>query len=296
MNLIKALTLSLGESDRPVLTLYDIGILLHRLYASKKWGDTKISHLQKECATSAELSRAVNKLEATGVLLPFPGLNRSAFTLLGRKDVDPEEVLCSMDPFCYLSHLTAMGFHGLTDRLPTTIFASSPKSTDWKQYAAERMRRDLGNDFDAYIENGMPPLKLIKIEKIKRREVHTIASTHLGAYTNVRGRTLRVSSIGRTFLDMLRKPEHCGGIRHVLEVFEKQGEQYFPLIVNELDQNGGPIDKVRAGYILQERMGLLNPAISKWTAYAQRGGSRKLDASSEYAPEWSDTWCLSINV
>ena len=67
-------------------------------------------------------------------------------------------------------------------------------------------------------------------------------------------------------------------------------------ITDEITQHGQPIDKVRAGYILEERLALSNEVIDSWAQYAQRGGSRKLDATAEYIPQWSDKWCLSINT
>ena len=158
------------------------------------------------------------------------------------------------------------------------------------------MKKDLAEDFNAYFENNMPPLTRLRLSKIGRMEVNRFSSIHWGAYINVRGRTLRISSIGRTFLDMLRDPQLCGGMRHVMEVFEEHGATYLPLIVDEIDRNGVPIDKVRAGYILDEKLGIKNDRIEAWVAFAQRGGSRKLDASDEYVPVWSGKWCISLNL
>jgi predicted transcriptional regulator of viral defense system len=158
------------------------------------------------------------------------------------------------------------------------------------------MKKDLGTGYDAYCENDMPRLTRLNLSRIGRMDVHRINSNQWGAYINVRGRTLRVSSIGRTFLDMLRNPELCGGMRHVIEVFEQHAETYLQLIVDEVARNGSPIDKVRAGYILDEKLRIRNETVERWAEFAQRGGSRKLDASGEYAPVWSDKWCLSLNL
>jgi len=189
-----------------------------------------------------------------------------------------------------------MAHHGLTERIPSALFVSSPDAKAWKQFAVERMEKDLKQDYAIYQSNGLPILLRLKMDKIGRRDVHRFASSHLGAYVIVKGKTLRVSSLGRTFLDMLRNPELCGGMRHVMEVFEEQGTQYLPLIVKEIDLHGAKIDKVRAGYILEERMKLKDVTVESWAAFAQRGGSRKLDASAEYMPTWSDKWCLSLNL
>jgi hypothetical protein len=95
---------------------------------------------------------------------------------------------------------------------------------------------------------------------------------------------------------MLRDPELCGGIHHVLQVYQEHAQQSLRLILDEVDQHGKPIDKVRAGWILESVCHIEDPRINVWTAFAQRGGSRKLDASTEYSPEFSERWALSINV
>jgi predicted transcriptional regulator of viral defense system len=127
--------------------------------------------------------------------------------------------------------------------------------------------------------------------------IDCIHSKHLGAFKNVRDRTMRIATIGRTFLDMLTRPEKCGGINHVLSVYEEFGVQYLPLIVDELEAHGAPIDKVRAGYIFNEVLNINdNATIESWVSLAQRGGSRKLDSSEEYLPKWPDKWKISINI
>lgn len=85
-------------------------------------------------------------------------------------------------------------------------------------------------------------------------------------------------------------------MRHVMDVFEEHGAAYLQLILNEISLHGAKIDKVRAAYILEERMNLKDATFDSWVAFAQRGGSRKLDASAEYVPKWSERWCLSLNL
>lgn len=296
MNLLKAITLSLGDDAEPVVTLYKLGVIVHGLYALKEYKGGRIERLSKEFATLAEFNRQLAALLDAGVLRLLQGCSARVYSLLGRQTDDPDEIVCSIDPFCYVSHLSAMVHHGITDRIPSSIFVSSPDQRAWTGFAKTRMQKDLGQDYDNYIQTNMPQLTRLKLEKIGRREVHRFSSSHLGAYNNVRGKALRVSSLGRTFLDMLRSPDLCGGMRHVVEVFEKHGAQYLPLIITEIDSHGDKIDKVRAGYILEERMKLTDAKIDNWAVFAQRGGSRKLDASAEYMPHWSEKWCLSLNL
>jgi predicted transcriptional regulator of viral defense system len=296
MILSAALSLSLGEVPEPVLTRYRLGLIVFRLYLEKSYQGESLPHLTLESAGPAEFSRCLSELQGTGILKSHPDFPERVFRLLGRRDEDPAEVACTVDPFCYVSHLSAMAHHGLTDRIPAKLFLSSPPANIWKEEAASRMRQDLGEDFPLYEESGMPLLTRPRLSKINRVDIHVFHSKHRGAYKNVKGSTLRISTLGRTFLDMLRNPELCGGMHHVIAVYRDHAPTYLRLIVDELEQHGAPIDKVRAGYLLDEYLDLRNDTVESWVRHAQRGGSRKLDASAEYRPVWSDKWALSLNV
>lgn len=104
-----------------------------------------------------------------------------------------------------------MAHHGLTERIPSALFESSPDPKSWTQCPNERMLKDLKPDYGAYRQNGLPSLTRLKMDKIDRRDVRRFAFSHLGAYKQVQGKTLRFPSTGRTFLDILRNPELCGG-------------------------------------------------------------------------------------
>ena len=296
MKLEAALSFSLGELPELLITRYRLGVILHRLYATKVYQGEPLRHLGREFAGMVEFNRSISLLEASGILKSHPNFPKKAYRLLGRKEESPEEAACSIDPFCYVSHLSAMSHHGLTNRLPVKLFLSTPDPRRWKEEAQKQMEKELGDEFGAYLSAGLPTLTRLSMTRIGQNEVHRFHSLHWGAYKNVRGKTIKVSTIGRTFLDMLRNPELCGGMHHVVEVFEEHASLYLPAIVGEIDQTGGPIDKVRAGYILEERIGLQDPAFERWMAFAARGGSRKLDPSEEYRPQWSSKWCLSLNL
>jgi predicted transcriptional regulator of viral defense system len=123
------------------------------------------------------------------------------------------------------------------------------------------------------------------------------SSIHLGAFKLVRGRTIRVSTLGRTFLDMVRDPSICGGMRHCIDVYREHGAKYKSLIIDELNQHGTQIEKSRVGYLLEEVAGIVgNTSLEEWAKHVQRGGSRKLDPSNEYEPIYSEKWCISLNV
>ena len=292
---LKALTLSLGELNTPILTKYQLGLIIYSLYAKKEYKGDPIN-LTKEFAEPSDLNKYLNQLLDDGILDEPRALPNGVYSILGRSNEDPAEIICTIDPFCYISHLSAMSYHGLTNRIPTKLFISSPGPKDWKIAATNRMQRDLDDQFQNYYRSGLARLVRPDVIRIRKTEIHRFNSKHLGAFTKIKNSPIRVSSIGRTFLDMLRNPELSGGINHVIEVFEEYGKKYIRLITDEIDQHGKPIDKVRAGYLFDERMGIKSDKVETWTAFAQRGGSRKLDASAEYMPTWSDKWLISINT
>lgn len=297
MHLNRALILSLGELAQPVVTQYQLAVRLLRLCAAGIFQGESIIDIPEEPPDTRFLNELLVTLTETGLIDPYPGFpSHAVFRLPGSTAAPIADIACSVDPFCFLSHLSAMEHHGLTNRLPTTLYLSSPSTANWTMFARERMQSDLGDLLDDYLTNRLPRLRKPRFEKINKTPVHRHDSSHLGAYINIRNRALRVSSIGRTFLDMLRAPDLCGGINHVIEVFDEHAEIYLDLIIGEVTRHGRAIDQVRAGYLLEERMGLTDDRFALWHTKAQRGGSRKLDPGGEYAPKFSETWQLSINA
>jgi predicted transcriptional regulator of viral defense system len=161
------------------------------------------------------------------------------------------------------------------------------------------MIKDLGDSFEQYESSAFPLLVRHAFQSLNKTSTRVLVTKFAdqGAYVVTPDRPIRVSSIGRTFLDMLRKPDLCGGMNHVIDVFIEHAKPYLPLIINEIDRHGDKIEKVRAGYILEERCHIIeNPKIDAWVVFAQRGGSRVLDPTTPYWSTFSEKWCLSINV
>jgi predicted transcriptional regulator of viral defense system len=296
ISLTKAITLYLGGLNQPVITKYYVSIVLHKLLASKKIGGEQIKIFRRKSFGVDFIYKQLDELVDNGVLTPnmdFP--KKEVFNITGNKRFDESDIACAVDPFCYVSHLTAMAYHGITDRIPRTLFITRPDNKTWAACARERMDKDFGN-YQIYKTTGLPRLKKIAFNKINGRPVKESASIHHGAFKIITDRSMRVSSIGRTLLDMIRKPSLCGGIRHVQDVYMEYAANYLDLIIDEVDGHGTQIEKVRVGYMLEEACGIKDKRTEKWLQFVQRGGSRKLDPESEYSSNYSARWCLSINI
>jgi predicted transcriptional regulator of viral defense system len=189
-----------------------------------------------------------------------------------------------------------MEYHGLTDRFPKILYLTRPAPAEWRRQASARMLKDFGERLQIYLDSGLPKLLQPKITRLGQTSIHVFERSQLGAFRLVAGSSLRVATVGRVFLEMIREPAQCGGIQHVIDVYRREAARYLSLIIDEMNQHGLAIDKVRAGFLLSEVCGLNHEAFVDWEKSAQRGGSRKLDPEGEYVPNFSERWKLSLNV
>lgn len=283
-SIIRPIQERMATWDRPVITEYELGVLV-------------ANQLDTDPITASLLNEVVRTLSSFGLISPSkdfkPG---TVFHLFGRVKSQATEVACSVDPFAYVSHLSAMEYHGITDRFSKILYLSTPPDREWKEQANERMEKDLKPNKDFYLANKLPALKFQKFERINGMRVELMRRSHRGAFKTIKSPAIRVAMIGRTFLDMLREPEFCGGIQHVVDVYRGYAGTYLKLIVEEVSKHGTAIEQARAGFLLESVCGLSDPQIDIWATSVQRGGSRKLDPKGEYAAFFSDRWALSLNV
>jgi len=243
-------------------------------------------------------------------LLEFGGLEefKEDGSVLGYRvgvgDLPPsDEAMCSLDPFSYVSHLSAMAWHGLTVRVPKTLFMTRPSPKLWRSLSLAKLGAQLGELMPVYQRARLPGYRALGLRRIRKRPVHLWHSSRLdtayqAAYKHVQGGHLRVATVARCFLDMVRAPDLCGGIYHVIEVYHEHGHAHLEQILSELDRHGNKLEQARAGYLLEEAAPELQtqPVLERWAHAVTRGGSRKLDPSGDYASTFSERWALSINV
>jgi predicted transcriptional regulator of viral defense system len=278
------------------ITLYELAVLLVHRYQAKPQTAT-IANSTRGFPTRRTLNEVRKQLEKYGVLFR-PEVGSAQYCLVvARPPEDDAELACAIDPVCYASHHAAMVYHGITDRFPNLTTMSTPPKPEWDSYVEKRMSRDLGQAITGYQLEGLPPLQRVRVKsKRSRSNVFYFQPTLTPSYVLLRDGRLRASSIGRTFLEMLRQPDLCGGMPHVVACFKESASRYVDLIFTEVDRFGAPIDKVRAGYLLESVVGVKDERFDTWLRFASRGGSRKIDPAGPYASEYSQRWSLSLNL
>jgi len=293
MNLNDALEQLLLERDTPVVTDYEFLILGRALFNKGTWAGEPLKRMPSGW-DHIRARNAQRRLMMRRTIAPDTDFRSGVWRVVqSTRSGSAEEIACIADPFCYVSHLSAMQRYGLTDRSPESLHLSTPKRALWNSMRDEKMVADLGDERD--IEH--PALLRFGFkERIRRRPVTIHETSHPAEPVTVRGERTRITSIGRTFVDMLAEPSLCGGIHHVLDIWDNEAERWTNEIIAAVDAITAKIVKVRAGYILSERLDVDDKRIAAWQAFAQRGGSRKLDPDAPYAPIFSERWMISLNV
>lgn len=285
-SVMKAIQEKLGSWERPVVTDYGLAVLV----------TSQVAHLEEQ-PTLRLYEKVVDSLGSFGLISPSkdfkPG---TVYHLFGRAKPKATEVACAADPFAYISHLSAMEFHGLTDRFSKILYLTTPPDTEWKELAKDRMLKDLREHLEPFQRARLPQLRRPVFDRVEGVRVELMRRSSRGAFKTIKSPTIRVAMVGRAFLDMVREPGNCGGMQHVVDTYREHGARYLALIADEVEQHGNAVEKVRAGYLLDEVCRLSHPLVDGWTQKAQRGGSRLLDPLGEYAPHYSEKWKLSINV
>lgn len=278
------------------ISTYELAVQLVRNYSTPK-SSTHALNLRKDFPSIREVNFVRSQLEKYGVLARSESGGANYSLVVARPPEDDAELACALDPTCYASHQSALVYHGLTDQFPLATTMSVQSKSDWSVYVEERMKRDLGAHLDRYQAEFLPQMQRVRVKSKKSRSNVVYFQPKLTpSYVLLRDGRLRVSSIGRTFLEMLRQPDLCGGMPHVVSCFRASASRYVDLIFSEIDRFGAPIDKVRAGYLLERVANISDARLEAWLAFVARGGSRKVDPASPYAPEYSERWSLSLNL
>lgn len=293
----EALPLAIARLNRPAFSRYELALLIWRLYESKSLNGAKIVGLTRAVPDLRAFKTAEASLVQSALIKNIGRENSPLYIWSGASDSSKFELACCLDQFSAISHLSAMEWHALTNRVSERIFVITPTTTKWRQLADEQMAKDLDRQLHRFINiERLPALTRVNVEKIGRRPLNRYETKD--SFSIVKGGDfIRITSIGRTYLDMLKNPQLCGGLQHVFECIKDGAQQHLKLILNEFEAHGNSIDKVRMGFLLESMCSINHPTLDSWAInFASRGGSRKLDATMPYEPNFSSKWCLSINA
>lgn len=280
---------------RAVTTPYVIFQFMREIFRT---GDRKNLFLRDVVATAGGLRRVLDNLADTHAIAPDRDYQRGVHRVVSVSESPAEEVCALVNPFGYVSHLSAMQRWGLTNRRPEALYLTMPPANAARPLVDERMAADYGTPFADLPSDQAVKLHFIRHpERVRGRKVSVYETKHPGRWLQVRDSHARLATIGQTFVDTLERPQHCGGMAHVLDVWREHASTYREEVVVAVDELATPIAKVRAGYLLDDMLGLGNDSrVQDWVRFAQRGSSRVLDPTKHFNADHSEKWMLSINV
>lgn len=273
----------LVEDQWPVISNYELTAFLLRLY-NGDYTDRVEVRTRKTEPSENDLYRSLQRLKEARVVREDPDFGSSVYQVFDVLEQSAEAVCCVVDPLCYVSHLAAMQMQGLTERSPRELVFSRPTDSLWREMMQARGEH-----------SARPRPRRNFPEKVRGRLILLHDSRHPGTW-EAAGTKTRVATIGQTFLDTVTRPAWCGGMSHVLEVWEREAPIHLEEIIATVGASLTKLPKVRAGYILEEALGITDERVIAWRAFAQRGSSQKLDPEQPYAPRFSENWMLSLNA
>jgi len=293
VNAVGILREILERYQRPVITDHDLKLMIRRLYAGLIQTPTPYQH-SGAAPSPAVIARIIDGLRRDRVIRDDPDFGPPVHQVFDVLDQSAEAVCAEVDPFSYISHQSALQRFGLSDRNPVALVLTTPDVALWREECDRLIPEELaGLPF-----SGTPPRRRrIGIpEQVRKRPILVHETKHPGAWRRMADSRVRLATIGQTFVDTITRPSWCGGMNHVLEVWDRHADLYRDEIIAAVEACPYKLVKVRAGHLLSERLGIADARIDAWHQFAQRGSSQKLDPERPYAPSFSEHWMLSLNA
>ena len=167
----------------------------------------------------------------------------------------------------YISHWSALNYHGFSEQTPSSVYVSSTKPRNKK--------RILDTNFI-----------FVTLSKHKMFGAMDI---------EIESKPIKISTPEKTIVDCLDHPEHCGGIEEVAKaIYFEQDQLDFLKILNFSKRMKNKTIIKRLGYLIDllhitEQASILDfEALSK--------GYSKLDPKSPIKGKFNEKWKLHINV
>ena len=274
---------------------------IYKIYMGRTYKGEKVVQLRTDNPRSRQFKNCINKLEKIGIIEPIdnPSIGwmsqeeSNYFFVSPYKDRPHSEIVCSLYPYGNISHLSALSWYGITDRIPKKIYYTSPSRSLWKSKSiveiTERIKtHSRAADFIPFFPKTMK-LAGYDFKVFETRDYVEPMEAEGG---------VRVTSIGQLFIEITRRPEFSGGESNVISAYREYGKSFSKKIINQVEKSGNDIDKARVGFFLENISEVDSSNIECWkeSQKNKRGGSRKLSHRNDFSACYSPSWGLSINI
>lgn len=264
-------------------------------FFSQKYGNA-IVKVRKGANIDNTFSKVLDELATFDKIKPMRN-HSTGYSYFVKKNHNntPQELLNIIYPYGYLSHLSAMQYYDLTDKLPITIFMTFLANNEWKMVSVkdhlEKVTPFFPEDEEVFCHIPRYPVqdtyfkKELFFKRVKKLEPHTEFENRL-----------KVINVGELFIQMLNEPDLCGGFDHVFDIYQQYAKIFLKKILKSLDM-ASKIDQTRVCFMLDKVLDIKNQKIDriKETMKNQRGSSRKMISNEPFSPYFCLEWNISLN-
>lgn len=285
----------LAAENRRVLSDWRALIFLRRATLAIPRPERRWSRMPEHPLEIHPILRQMATRDLIAPLPRLPGIYEVTAPYANSGLIDEHEVVMEANPYCAVSHLSALVYHGLTDDLPKVLTVTVPIARPGDLFPP-------GTSADDWEDLTLAPAR--RPARILERRVHW-TRVKLERYFGTgeyhrQGFPVRVTDRERTLLDGLQDPALSGGVQNVLRAWVAARDVLDPArVIQYADRLGIAVLRQRAGFVLEE-LGLSHPRLAAWRQTARRGGSSKLLGSAPYStlerPQFSEAWNLSLNA
>lgn len=151
------------------------------------------------------------------IIIELPNRNMKKYVF---GDVSNYEIALSINKGSYLSHYTAMFLHGLTNNVPKVIYTNTEQT---KKAIANSNRILVQENIDEAFSkpmrktNNIARLKDFSVILLNGKNVDRVEVVDI----EIKGKKLPITSIERTLIDIIIRPDYSGGVLEVLNAYEE---------------------------------------------------------------------------
>lgn len=199
----------LSNYKKDILSIKDIGNILN---------DLKDKELK--LPSSISRSKFENFLLENNILKKYEiELYNKTMTKYIFGDVSNYEIALSISPNSYLSHYTAMFLHGLTNNIPKTIYTNTEqyKKSIENHSPIEQLNIDRAFSRPMRTTKNIAKLKNFNVVLINGKNVERLEVI----YMDINNKSLPVTSLERTLIDIVTRPNYAGGVEEILNAYKE---------------------------------------------------------------------------
>ncbi len=136
------------------------------------------------------------------------------------KEISPLRLALSVSPRAYLTHYTAMSYHGLTDQIPKTVYVTTEQTKKEKKGILTQEGIDRAFAKKQRVSKNIANMPNGAVYWLNGKDTNRI-----GVIKTDDG--LPITNIARTLIDAAVRPIYSGGVYEVLEAYKRAAADLF---------------------------------------------------------------------